>query len=146
MRTERALAASAASALVALAGLLLLPACRNEPIPQVSPGRVARAEGGAERSLLALVPNRSRAGEIFRRQPDGQAGLILLGIGLTRGDAVSWNGYPLKTTFGHSRLITAAVPAELLATPGDVEVLVEDAMTPSRTKLRAVFRIAPQGR
>ena len=114
-------------------------------MPPVPPGRVARADGRAERSLLALVPDHARAGEIFRRQPDGEAGLVLLGTGLTRGDAVSWNGYPLKTTFGHSRLITAAVPPELLAKPGDVEIVIEDAMTPSRPKLRGVFRIAPSG-
>ena len=131
------------AALDGLVLVVLLGACRNEPMPQVPPGRVARAEGRAERSLLALVPDRSRAGEIFRPQPDGEASLVLLGTGLTRGDAVVWNGLPLKTTFGHSRLITASVPVELLEKPGDVEVLVEDAMTPSRAKLRGVFRITP---
>ena len=127
----------------AVAGLLLLAACRGEPTPQVPPGRIARAEGRAERSLLAVVPEQSRTGEIFRPQANGEASLVLLGTGLTRGDAVVWNGLPLKTTFGHSRLITASVPVELLEEPGDVEILVEDAMTPSRAKLRGVFRITP---
>jgi hypothetical protein len=129
--------------LPALAALLLLAACRGEPMPRVPPGRIARAEGRADRSLLALVPESSRAGEIFRPQPNGEAGLVLLGTGLTRGDAIVWNGLPLKTTFGHSRLITASVPVELLEKPGEVEILVEDAMTPSRAKLRGVFRITP---
>ena len=140
MRIER-IAALACLLLVAL--VCLVSACRNEPMPQVPAGRVGRAEGRAERSLLALVPDRTRAGEIFRPQPNGEASLVLLGTGLTRGDAVVWNGLPLKTTFGHSRLITASVPVEQLEKPGDVEILVEDAMTPSRAKLRGVFRITP---
>ena len=74
---------------------------------------------------------------------DGDAGLLILGTGLTRGDVVLWNGQPLKTAFGHSRLLTAAVPARLLEPPGHVEVTVEDALDRSRATLRGTFRIAP---
>ncbi len=133
MRISRAAAAAALS--------LLLGGCRESPDPSIGPGRLVRAGGEAGRSLSALVPAEAHAGEIFRRQPDGAAGLLVLGTGLTRGDTIRWNGRPLKTTFGNSRLITAAVAPELLASPGVVEVVVEDAIDPSRPRLRARFRV-----
>ncbi len=127
----------------ACAGLLLLTACREPAAPSIPAGRLTRADGEAVRALRALVPEECRAGEVFGRQPDGDAGLLILGTGLTRGDVVLWNGQPLKTTFGHSRLLTAVVPAGLLQSPGLVEVTVEDALDRSRATLRGSFRVAP---
>lgn len=127
----------------ACAGLLLFAACREQTAPDILTGRVTRADGEAVRALRALVPEECRAGEVFGRQPDGDAALVVLGTGLTRGDVVLWNGRPLKTTFGHSRLLTAAVPARLLESPGRVEVTVEDALDRSRATLRGSFLIAP---
>ncbi len=125
------------------AGLLLLTACREQTAPEIPTGRLTRAGGEAVRALRALVPEECRAGEVFGRQPDGDAALVILGTGLTRGDVVFWNGLPLKTTFGHSRLLTAAVPTRLLESPGRVELTVENALDRSRTSLRGSFRIAP---
>jgi hypothetical protein len=127
----------------ACAGLLLLTACRERPAPNIAAGRLTRADGEAVRALRALVPEECRAGEVFGRQPDGDGVLAVLGTGLTRGDVVLWNGQPLKTTFGHSRLLTAAVPARLLESPGRVDVTVEDALDRSRATLRGSFRVAP---
>jgi hypothetical protein len=129
--------------MAAIAGLLLLAACRDEPAPEIARGRLVRTEGGADRSLLALVPRESRAGEVFRRQPNGDAELVVAGTGLTRSDTVLWNGRPLKTYFASSRTLSVAVPPELVASPGRVEVTVEDAIDPSRPKLRASFVVRP---
>jgi hypothetical protein len=127
----------------AVAGLILLAACREETPPEIPEGRLERAEGGAARSLLALVPEECRAGEAFRQEPNGESTLVVVGTGLTRSDAVLWNGRPLKTAFGSSRTLSASVPRELLDTPGSVEVTVEDAIDRSRARLRGSFRIRP---
>jgi hypothetical protein len=127
----------------AVAVVLLLAGCGEEAPPEIPRGRLVRGEERAARSLLALSPERCRAGEVFRRQPNGDGELVVLGTGLTRGDTVLWNGRPLKTTFGNSRLVTAAVPPGLIESPGPVEVTIEDAIDPSRAKLRASFQIAP---
>jgi hypothetical protein len=102
-----------------------------------------RGPGGSARSVRALVPERCRAGEVFRRQPNGQAELVVVGTGLTRGDVILWNGRPLKTNFASSRALSVEVPPALLESPGDVDVTVEDTLDPSRPQLRARFAIRP---
>jgi hypothetical protein len=77
------------------------------------------------------------------RQPNGEAELIVIGTGLTRGDTVLWNGRALKTNFGSSRALGADVPPALVASPGDVDVTVEDTLDPARPKLRARFVVKP---
>ena len=140
MRTEFRLAASA---LVLV--LVLGAACRDEALPRIPEGRLDRRPGGAARSVLALVPDQCRAGERFRPQPDGKAELVVVGTGLTRGDTVLWNGRPLRTNFGSSRALSAEVPPDLVRSPGEVDVTVEDALDPSRPKLRARFVVRPPG-
>jgi hypothetical protein len=125
--------------LAAAAGLLLLTCCREQKPPEISAGRMVRAEGALERSLVTLAPDHCRAGEVFGRLPGGESELILTGTGLTRNDAVFWNGRPLRTYFASSRTLSAAVPPEVLQTPGSVEVTVGDPMDPARPRLRATF-------
>lgn len=129
------------------AALLLLAAaaCREAPDrdPSIPPGRLSRARGEPGRTLLALAPGQARAGEVFQRQPDGSAGLTVLGTGFARGDVIHWNGRPLSTAYGSSRLLTAAVPAELLARPGEAEVTIENSADASLSRLRAAFRLLP---
>jgi hypothetical protein len=127
----------------ALIGLVLLAACREESIPRIPEGRLVRGEGSSARSLRALVPAQCRAGESFRPQPDGQSELVVVGTGLTRGDVVSWNGRALTTSFGSSRGLAVGVPPELLASPGEAELTVEDTLDPTRPKLRARFVVRP---
>jgi hypothetical protein len=131
------------SRLAAVAGLILLAACREQGPPEISRGRLVRAEGGSARSLLALVPDACLAGEAFRPEPNGDSALVVVGTGLTRGDAVLWNGRRLKTAFGSSRTLSASVPRELLVSPGRVEVRVEDPTDRSRAALRGLFWIRP---
>ena len=127
----------------AVAGLLFLAACREETPPRIPAGRIVRTEGGSARSLLALVPEQCRVGDVFRRLPNGQAELVVVGTGLTRGDAVLWNGRPLKTGFASSRALSVHVPPALLESPGQVDVTVEDTLDPTRPKLRARFVVQP---
>lgn len=124
-----------------LAVLILLAACREETAPRIAPGRLTRAAGDSPRSLRALVPSECRAGEVFQKLDTGEAALLVLGTGFRRGDTLFWNGRALRTAFGHSRLLTAAVPPELLGTPGLVEIRVEDTIDPSQSQLRAEFLV-----
>jgi hypothetical protein len=82
-------------------------------------------------------------GEVFRRQPNGQAELVVSGTGLTRGDTVLWNGRALKTNFASSRALSVDVPPSLLETPGEVDVVVEDTIDPAQAKLHARFVVRP---
>ena len=125
--------------LAAVLGLFLLAACREEALPRIDEGRLVRGPGGSARSVRALVPERCRVGEVFRRQPNGHAELVVFGTGLTRGDAVLWNGRRLTTGFASSRALSVYVPPELLESPGAVDVTVEDTLEPARPKLRARF-------
>jgi hypothetical protein len=127
----------------AVAGLLILAACREEAPPRIPEGRLVRREGGAARSVLALVPEQCRVGEVFRRQPNGQAELVVVGTGLTRGDVIVWNGRSLKTNFSSSRALSVDVPPALLESPGEVDVTVEDILDPTRPKLRGRFVVRP---
>ena len=127
----------------AVAGFLFLAACREQAPPRIPEGRLVRTEGGAARSLLALEPEQCRIGEVFRRQPNGQAELLVVGTGLTGGDAIFWNGHSLKTNFSSSRILSGDVPSALLESPGEVEVTVENTLDPTRSKLRARFVIGP---
>jgi len=102
-----------------------------------------RAEGSSARSLLAIVPEQCRVGEVFRRLPSGQAELVVVGTGLTRGDAILWNGRRLKTNFASSRALSVEVPPTLLESPGQVDLTVEDTFDPTRPKLRAHFVVQP---
>ena len=129
------------SAVVAV--LLFVAACRQEAPPRIPEGRLVRTDGRAARSLLALVPEQCRVGEVFRRQPNGQAELVVFGAGLTRGDAILWNGHALKTNFSSSRVLSGDVPSALLESPGEIDVTVEDTLDPTRSKLRARFVVRP---
>ena len=104
-------------------------------------GRLERRPGGEARSLLALVPPECRVGEVFRPQPNGHAELVVMGTGLSRDDAILWNGRALPTSYGSSRTIGADVAPALVASPGEIEITVEDTLDPSRPKLRARFVI-----
>lgn len=136
MRTESAARAAAVLLLLAAA------ACRDAPLPSVGSGRVARARADAERSLLALAPSEAPAGELFQLQPEGSAGLAVVGTGFSPDDEVCWGGRELPTTFAHTRLLTATVPPEYLAEPGTIEVSVESPSDPSR-RVAAKFRLLP---
>ena len=127
-----------------VAGLLLLTACREQALPRIPDGRLVRGPGGSARSVRGLVPDQCRAGEVFRRQPNGDAELVVIGTGLTRGDAILWNGRPLKTNFASSRTLSVDVPPALLESPGDVDVRVEDSLDPAQPMLRARFVVGPK--
>jgi hypothetical protein len=127
-----------------IAAVLLLGACQEEEAPRIAEGRLVRRKGGSARSLIALVPGECRAGEVFRAQANGNAELVVVGTGLTRGDAVLWNGRPLKTNFGSSRGLSVDVPPALVASPGEVDVIVEDTLDRARPKLRARFVVRPK--
>ena len=129
--------------LFGVAALLFVAACRQEPLPSIPEGRLERGPGGSARSVRALVPGQCRVGEVFRRQANGQAELVVVGTGLTRSDVILWNGRTLKTNFASSRALSVDVPPSLLESPGEVDVTVEDSIDPTKSKLQARFVVRP---
>ena len=76
------------------------------------------AAGG--RSITSLIPSSAAVG--------GAAFTLTVdGAGFSSGAAVQWNGAPLPTTFINATQLTAAVPANLIASPGVVIITVATA-------------------
>jgi len=140
VRTERARALAAAAGLLAAIGLGA-SGCGDRADPRIPPGRLVRGGGRPERAIFALVPPQARAGEIFQRQPDGRAALAVLGAGLTPGDVITFGGRALPTACANSRLLTAAIPPDLLARTGDVDVSVANPADPGLPALHATFHL-----
>lgn len=92
---------------------------------------------------MGLIPDSAPAGVVFQRQPDGRAGLAVVGMGFTKADVVHWDGRHLDTMFSSSRLLTVPIDADLLERPGDHAVTIESSVDPSEPKLEMTFRILP---
>ena len=86
------------------------------------PGTVERGPLG----LVRLSPDQTEVGVAFNRQPDGQSALVVSTANATRTSVVVLNSRPLPTTYGGPMLLTALVPADVVATPGVYPVYVID--------------------
>lgn len=128
-----------------LGAFLLISGCRKEPLSPdaVAPGRVTSVKTPTERRIERLHPAETRAGVPFNVQPDGGSAIAVVGTGFDRSDVITWNGKPLDTTFGSEALLTAAVPAPLIAAPATVTVEVRSADVPKNPAGPAVFKILP---
>ena len=135
---------SSRRSLVLGAALLLLGSCRDEPeSPVIAPGTLQRSVRQARRHIGQLHPAEARVGEIFQKQPDGNAAMAITGSGFKREDTVYWNGTALQTTFGNSTLVTAEVPAGLLGRPGEIAIVIRGAGEPPDGEARATFILRP---
>lgn len=74
-------------------------------------------------------PGSIRAGVPFNRQPGGESALGIDASNATAWTAVIFKGHVLPTTTASPSLVTVTVPAELFATPGDIQVYLEDRLT-----------------
>ncbi len=128
-----------------LGAAFLVAGCRREALrpDAVAPGRVTSARTPAERRIERLYPAETRAGVPFNGQPGGGSAIAVGGTGFRQSDVIYWNGKPLETTFGSAVLLTAAVPAPLIAAPATVTVEVRSADSPKDTAGPAVFKVLP---
>jgi hypothetical protein len=96
-----------------------------------------------KRYILHLIPTHAAVGELFQRQPTGNAAISVLGEGFAPGDAVFWGSQRLETTLGSSKALSASVPPSLLLEARSVTVSVRDPDDPWRPELSAQFRVLP---
>ncbi len=78
-----------------------------------------------------IHPASVRIGERFHPQPDGNSALAVECDGATPATVVVFNGTPLPTVFGGSRLVTATVTADLVAQPGNYPIVLRDGVSES---------------
>ncbi|MGH9364636.1 MAG: sulfatase, partial [Thermoanaerobaculia bacterium] len=94
-------------------------------------------------AIRRLHPNQARIGEIFQRQPSGDAAIAITGSGFVRGDTIFWNGRLLRTMFGSDTLLAAGVPPDLLTKPGDIQITVRNPTDPAHIEPQATFKLLP---
>lgn len=96
-----------------LAVLLSGMSCgRSEKQPEVIP------------SITRLHPPEVVAGKRFQVQANGQSAIAVVGSNFVKGCTILFDGRPLETTYGSSKLVTGLVPDEYLSRPRKIEVRV----------------------
>jgi hypothetical protein len=90
------------------------------------PEAARRLELSSEFRLCELGPQVARAGEPFYPQPQGNSALWARTENATPTTLVIWDETPLKTHVAHPGHITALVPKELVAQPGNIHVWLAD--------------------
>jgi hypothetical protein len=89
------------------------------------------------RAIVRLYPSATRAGRQFQATAAGMSAIAVEGSGFSPSDRILWDGRSLVTTYGSEKFLTALVPDELIARPGEAIVSVGDA--------RATFRVLSPG-
>jgi hypothetical protein len=125
-------------ALFLLALLLLLQlACQSKEQPQPKP------EPAQPKVVLKeLRPDRTRAGQVFGRQPDGRSAIVCMTENATQGVIVLFNDEKLETAYGDATWISAFVPKKFYQTPGEIQVQVLDPKTNVKSN-SLVFKVEP---
>jgi hypothetical protein len=108
-------------------------------LPNVSPGSSMAdcSKPGVER----LFPESVVAGSEFNPQRGGRSAIAVAGSNFSPGAAVLFNGRPLETTYGNSKLLSAIVPKELTSRASTVGVTIRNPDGCSSTSVP--FEIAP---
>ncbi|HLV93978.1 MAG TPA: hypothetical protein VKS44_02205 [Candidatus Acidoferrales bacterium] len=86
--------------------------------------------------IQALMPPMIEAG-------GQQFNLTVTGFQLTPASTVTWNGSPLITYFTSINLVTALVPANLIANPGSIAVQVFTPQPGGGTSTSLIFTVTP---
>jgi len=85
-------------------------------------------------TLKEIGPTKTKAGQAFNVQPDGQAAMWLKTENATKTTVVVWGETRLVTTFVDSKGLTALVaPKELYSKPGQFQVYLLDIKTGAKS-------------
>ncbi len=103
----------------------------------VSPPRPASA---GPLVLMTTSPARARVGEGFNVQPNGQSAIAVSGAGVTPTTRIVMDGVDLASHYIDSSMITALVPPQLIARPGQERIWLRDGGVRSND---VVFRLLP---
>lgn len=94
----------------------------------------------AELRLVRLTPGETRVRQGFNLQANGASGLSIICEGARATTVVVFDGTPLTTAFGSSRLLTVALPPDRYAQPGRYVVYLKDG---DRESNRVEFVVSP---
>jgi hypothetical protein len=92
---------------------------------------------------LKLYPGQATAATGFNVQPDGRSAIAVEGTCFTIAHSVYWDENRLETVWQDSKIMTAAIPPELIARPGRVTISVRDFRRPERPEMIAPFALLP---
>jgi hypothetical protein len=91
-------------------------------------------------ALKKLIPATTEVGTGFNVQPGGVSALAITAKGATQGTVVLMDGQVLSTTFANPEYLSAIVPAEMYAKPGQRKVELLDG---DRKSNAIMFNVMP---
>ena len=84
----------------------------------------------AEQPVLKEIgPIKTKAGQVFNKQPDGAAAMWAITEHATKDTVIVWGEKKLNTAYVNPKMITASVPQELYAKPGQYQIYLLDIKT-----------------
>ncbi len=84
--------------------------------------------------LKEIGPAKTIAGKVFNVQPDGEAAMWAITENAAKDTVIVWGEKKLNTAYVNPKLITASVPRELYAKPGQYQIYLLDIKTGLKSK------------
>jgi GT2 family glycosyltransferase/glycosyltransferase involved in cell wall biosynthesis/SAM-dependent methyltransferase len=84
-------------------------------------------------TLRGLFPERIAVGQLVNTQPDGSSALVVACENATPGTMIRFGGVLLQTAYGSDTLLSATLPADFNALPGNMHVTLENDLAQSNT-------------
>lgn len=128
----------------ALLSLALLCACAGEtekPVETTASDTAAASTEGALQ-LLQLMPATTTEATDFNVQPDGTSAIALATENATNKTMLVFGGRTITPVFGNPKFLSATIPPELYAQPGNVKVYLSDG---KRISNELEFVVTPKG-
>lgn len=124
---------------ISLLSLLLLIqfACKPKEQPQSKPEAVL-----PKIVLKELRPEKTRSGQVFNRQPNGESAIVCVAENASPAVVVLFNNEPLETAYGDPTWLSAFVPNKFYQTPGEIQVQILDPKTNAKSN-SLVFKVEP---
>lgn len=129
---------------LALLPLALLCGCAGEtekPAESVAAETTATAPQ-APLQLVALMPATTTEGTDFNVQPDGTAAIALATENASSTTLLVFGDQTITPVFGNPKLLSATIPKELYAKPGNIKVHLTDG---SRVSNELEFVVTAKG-
>ena len=92
--------------------------------------------------LKELRPDRTKAGQVFGRQPDGRSAVVCMTENATQGVIILFNDEKLETAYGDATWVSSFVPKKFYQTPGEIQVQILDPKTNAKSN-SLVFKVEP---
>ena len=94
---------------------------------------------GSAPQITVLAPASAAVGKAFNVQPGGDSALGIAGTGFLPGASLVVDGKKMNTVFGRDTLLSAVIPASLVAHAGSYEVSVTN--PDGKTSNKVTFKV-----